>query len=148
MPEGKVVINDIDLCRIINEMISEASRKGGGALVLFIGYVKGIVDDHEVYSLDYEVYEPYASKKLQEIAEKACSNDKVIDVRVYHKVGSFKPGDKVLYIFVASIDRDSSFNTAKQVLEDIKKSVPIFKLERRSNGNYWIIGNGLRIRKK
>ncbi len=148
MPEGKVVTSDIDIHKIIDEMINEASKRGGGALTIFIGYVKGIVDNCEVYSLNYEVYEPYASKKLQEIAENACSNDKVIDVRIYHKVGTFKPGDKVLYVLISSIDRTSGIETLREVIEKVKKSVPIFKLECRSDGDYWIISDNLRIKRR
>ena len=68
---GKAVsINEsstLNMNDIVNCMIKESYSKGDGALVIFIGFIKGIVDGVEVYSLNYEAYEPYTSKKLRKL---------------------------------------------------------------------------------
>jgi len=147
MPYATIIKNKIDLEKVVSELIEKASTKGGGALVTFIGYVKGEVDGKKVHSLLYEAYEPYATKKLLEIAKEESNREGVIDVQIYHRIGELKPGDISIYIFVTSKSRAEGFETARRVLERVKKEVPIFKLEKREDGEYWIVGDKKRIRK-
>jgi len=143
-----IVSNPIDVNRELEEIAKETTLKGGGAIVLFMGYVKGLVNDSYVYELDYEAYEPYASKILNEIASQAEREEGVLEVRIYHRVGSLKPGEPTVYVIVAAKTRHIAFRVAEKVLEEVKHKVPIFKLEKRSNGEYWVIGNGRRVKKK
>ncbi|RLG77113.1 MAG: molybdenum cofactor biosynthesis protein MoaE [Thermoprotei archaeon] len=147
MPEGKVIKDLVDVNAIIREMAESTSMKGGGALAIFVGYVKGVIDGNEVHELEYSAYEPYASRKLQEIAEEECRDDGVLDVRIYHRVGSLRAGEPTIYIFVSAVGRAKAFDKARKVLERIKHEVPIFKLEKRADGEYWVIGDGVRMRR-
>ena len=147
MADGKIIDRPLSLDELVSGITKEASSKGGGALVLFIGYVKGKVNDSQVDELDYEAYEPYASRKLREIAEKYEQREGVLDVRIYHRVGNLKPGETTLYVIVAAKSRHQAFEAAKEALEEVKHYVPIFKLEKRSDGEYWVIGDGKRVRR-
>ena len=145
--DGRVIDRPLSLDELVSRITKEASGKGGGALVLFIGYVKGRVDGSEVNELDYEAYEPYASEKLREIAEKYEGREGVLDVEIYHRVGSLKPGEPTLYVIVAAKSRHQAFEAAREALEEVKHSVPIFKLEKRSDGEYWVVGDGRRVKR-
>ncbi len=147
MADGEIIDRPLSLDELVSGITKEASSKGGGALVLFIGYVKGKVNDSQVDELDYEAYEPYASRKLREIAEKYEQREGVLDVRIYHRVGNLKPGETTLYVIVAAKSRHQAFEAAKEALEEVKHNVPIFKLEKRSDGEYWVIGDGKRVRR-
>jgi molybdopterin synthase catalytic subunit len=131
----------------INDMAKTSASEGAGALVAFIGFVKGKVGDANVFGLDYEAYEPYATKRLQTIASDALKDERVKEVRIYHRKGSLKPGEPTVYIFVSSVERSSAFDVARKVLERVKEEVPIFKLERREDGEFWIVGHK-RVRRK
>lgn len=144
MPKGLIVKELPDLNQVINEVLEKFENCG--AICIFIGIVKGKVENKKVYELEYEVYEPYASKKLQEIAEKYCTGN-VLDVHIYHRIGKLKPNEKILYIIVFAIDRKSAIKTCENIIEDVKNQIPIFKLERREDGEYWIIGNGKKIKR-
>jgi len=144
-----MIINDVvDLNKELSDVAEKTAPKGGGAIVLFMGYVKGVVGDNSVYELDYEAYEPYASKLLEEIALKAEEQEDVLEVRIYHRVGCLKPGEPTIYIIVAARSRHTAFNVARNVLEEVKHKVPIFKLEKRSDGEYWVIGDGRRVKRR
>ncbi|MCD6428710.1 MAG: molybdenum cofactor biosynthesis protein MoaE [Desulfurococcales archaeon] len=147
MPDGKVVEGEVDINEIARKIMNAASSSGSGALVLFVGFVKGVVDGAEVKELEYSAYEPYASRKLREIAEEECREEGVHDVLVYHRVGRLKPGEPTVYIFVAAQSRSIAFDKARRVLERVKHEVPIFKLEKRADGEYWVIGDGVRMRR-
>ncbi len=143
MPLGRIVREEIDLSKESAEMLTPGA---GGALVVFVGFVKGVVDGKEVKELEYSSYDPYASEKLKEIAQEESRGEKVLDVRIYHRVGRLKPGDPTVYILVSAVNRGIAFSTAQRVLERIKREVPIFKLEKREDGEYWVMGQ-TRIRR-
>jgi len=142
---GGIITNDISVDGEIRDIIEKSVAQGGGGVVIFVGFVKGVVDNAAVNVLEYEAYEPYADQKIKEIEEWARSQEGVLDARVYHKVGSLKPGDTTIYVFVSAVNRDVAFRVARDALERVKHEVPIFKLERRSDGEFWVVGDGRRI---
>ncbi|AEM38117.1 molybdopterin biosynthesis MoaE protein [Pyrolobus fumarii 1A] len=146
--EAGLIEQELDLNEVVSRLAREASKKGSGALVVFVGFVKGVVDGNEVHELVYEAYEPLASRTLREIAEKHSKREGVTDVIVYHRVGRLKPGDTTIYILVAARDRKTAFETARSILEEVKHQAPIFKLERRADGDYWVMGDGVRVRRE
>lgn len=143
--DAQLVSGRIDIGRVIDEIAKNTSEKGSGAIVVFTGVVKGVVDEHKVYSLVYNAYEPYASQKLWKIAEEELRDHGVLSVRIYHRIGELKPGEPTIYIFVSAKNRDKAFSVARKILERVKHEVPIFKLEKRDDGNYWVIGDGKRL---
>ncbi len=146
MPEGRLVNEDIDLNRVVEEMAKHA-EEGMGAIVVFIGFVKGDIGGKKVSKLDYSVYEPYTSKKLDEIAKEEMEEG-IYDIRIYHRYGSLKVGDKTLYIVVGARGRKKGFEKASKVLERVKFEPPIFKLEYREDGEYWVFGDGSRLKRE
>lgn len=140
--------SDIDIGGRIDRLVREYGEKGYGAIAVFIGVVKGYVDGHRVDELIYEAYEPYTSKMLDKIAtEEIMNNDSISAIEILHRVGSSRPGEKTLYIAVVAKGRKEAIDVLSRVLERVKHEVPIFKLERRDDGEYWIIGESKRIRR-
>ncbi|ABL87827.1 molybdopterin synthase subunit MoaD / molybdopterin synthase subunit MoaE [Pyrobaculum islandicum DSM 4184] len=142
---GKIIQGSLDLNREVADIIGKTALQGGGGVVIFVGYVKGKVNGAWVNTLEYEAYEPYASFKIDEIEKWAREQEGVLDVRIYHVVGSLKPGDTTIYVFVSAINRDIAFKVAREALERVKHEVPIFKLERRDDGEFWVLGDGKRV---
>jgi MoaD family protein len=138
---------DIDVAQRINELTSRYGVEGSGAIVIFIGIVKGYVEGHRVYELIYDAYEPYTSKSLEKIAFEEAMNNNIDAIEIMHRVGSAKPGEKTLYIAVVAKKRKEAIETLSKVLERVKHEVPIFKLEKRDDGEYWIIGESKRIKR-
>ena len=128
-------------------MALRATPLGGGALVSFTGFVKGYVAGNRVDKLVYEAYRELADKKLYEIAERYSRVPGVIDIAILHRVGELVPGDFTVYILVSSRTRHEAFHTAALVLEEVKHRAPIYKLEERSDGAYWVLGDGIRVRR-
>ncbi|RLG01788.1 MAG: hypothetical protein DRN49_00570 [Thaumarchaeota archaeon] len=140
---ASIIKDELDVRQIVNEMISQGEEEG--ALVMFLGFVKGMVNGIKVMKLKFEAYEPLASNKLAEIVRQ--ESKEVKDIRVYHRVGELKPNDPIIYIFVSAKNRHTAFETAKRVLERVKHEVPIFKLEIREDGEYWVVGDNKRVKR-
>lgn len=129
----------------IDEVFEETVSEGVGAVAIFIGVVKGDVEGRKVYELVYEVYEPYATKVLEKIAKDEMSKHNLYAVRIHHRVGSAKPGQKTIVIAVASSSRENALKALRDILERVKTEVPIYKLEKRDDGEYWVVGDGRRV---
>lgn len=133
--------DDISIDKIIEELSSEYA----GAIALFIGVVKGVVEGRRVYELVYDVYEPYATKVLEKIAREEAEKYCLHSVQIYHRIGSAKPGQKTVVIAVSALSRDEALKALRSILERVKHEPPIYKLEKRDDGEYWVVGDGRRI---
>jgi len=138
---------DLDLS-LLRELALRYGPLGAGALAVFIGFVKGVVENRNVMELVYEVYEPYASQKLRQLAYEASKKPGVLAVHIKHRKGAAKPGDITLLVAVVGESRNIAIDTLAQLLERIKHEVPVFKLERREDGEFWVVGDGKRIPRK
>jgi len=134
-----------EITRVILEHMKEDSMEGAGGTVVFIGHVKGKVDGHKVIKLLYEAYEPHASRILNQIAKQYSQSPQIKSIKILHNKGVLKPGDPTILITVTALSRKEAFQTAREILERVKHEPPIFKLEYREDGEYWIIGDGTRI---
>lgn len=140
--EGKLDINEY-----LEKLSRDSSRDGCGALVMFMGFVKGLVGNESVNALIYEAYKSFALDKMREISEDTIEKFKVRDVVIVHRIGTLKPGDPTIYIIVTAKNRGEAFKAAEYVLERVKHEVPISKLEIREDGEFWVLGDGRRIKR-
>ena len=151
MANGKIVRallseEPVSIDRIAGELAEATNGLGAGSLVVFMGFVKGVVDGRRVYTLSYEAAE-HAREKLLEIAREEAETPGVYAVTVVHRVGSLKPGEPTIYIFVVAEPRSLAFRVAERLLDRVKHEAPIYKLEAREDGEYWILGDHTRIRR-
>jgi len=116
-----------------------------GAVAVFVGVVKGLVESRRVTELVYEAYEPYASKKLAELVCEEIERHGLATAIVLHKQGVAKPGEPVLFIAVASRGRREALNALASIVERVKREALVWKLERREDGEYWVTSDGKRI---
>ena len=116
-----------------------------GAVAVFIGRVKGKVGDACVKKLIYEVYEPLARRKLAEIAQKLQQKYGLLRIEIHHAIGEKKPGDTTVLIIASANTRSKALKAVEEAIERVKKEAPIWKLEVRDDGEYWIVGDGRRI---
>lgn len=135
-----VVRERLDLSRVLESLMAENSDRGGGAIACFVGFVKGRVDGKRVQELEYSAYEPHASKKLSEIAREELERRGLLSVHIYHRVGKLRPGEPTLYVIVVGRSRREALRALEEIVERVKREPPIFKLERREDGEYWIVG--------
>lgn len=129
-------------------LAAETNGLGAGSLVVFMGFVKGVVDGRRVFSLEYEAVEDLALRKLREIAEEAASRPGVYAVEVIHRVGRLGPGEPTIYVLVVAEPRGLAFRVAEEVLDRVKREVPVYKLEAREDGEYWILGEHTRVARR
>ncbi|WP_338603566.1 MoaD family protein [Sulfolobus tengchongensis] len=146
---GDLIINKkFDLLEEIRRFREKAPLEAG-SMVIYVGFVKGIVDNHKVYELRYEAYEEYTKKRFQEIKDemKKKYND-LIDLEIIHVIDSMKPGENVLLIMALGKGRKDAIDAVKEALELVKHTTGIWKLEIRDDGEYWVVAGNTRVKKQ
>jgi molybdopterin synthase catalytic subunit len=104
--------NEVDLHNLVETVKRGIEGKNCGAVVTFTGIVRPQSHDgKDVERLEYEVFEEAARRALDEMVKGILMLHGVLDVAVCHKFGSFKPGEEVLYIVLATERSETAFNT-------------------------------------
>ncbi len=132
----RVVREDISIDKVVEEMIKENSGKGCGALAIFIGFVKDIVNGARVYSYGHVVED--VDKVVEELYEILDSEvcDDVPDARIYFKIGEYRPSQILAYVFVIARDRHKAIEKLYRIIDRFKKETSITSVELRENGRY------------
>jgi molybdopterin synthase catalytic subunit len=109
-----------------------------GAIGIFIGFVRKISGKKEVLKLEYEKYDDLFEKKLKEIEERLKDYPGVVDVRIYHKIGSLHPGEDIIYVVVMGEHRKDIWRPLEEGMELVKEELPVWKKEVYIDGEVWV----------
>ena len=108
-----------------------------GALVSFEGIVRNHDSDRAVLSLDYKAH-PDAERFLRECCESVAATTG-LRVAAAHRAGQLSIGDVALVAAVAAPHRAEAFAACAELVEEIKRSVPIWKRQHFADGvSEWV----------
>ena len=100
---------------------------GAGAVIDFWGVVRPVEEGREIEGIDYEAHREMAEHQLKRIAEQAADRFDLKLVIVHHRIGFIAVGEASLFVQVASLHRGEGFRATQWIVEELKKSVPIWK---------------------
>ncbi len=109
-----------------------------GAVNIFIGTVRNHSKNKEVTKLVFEAYEAMALKELEKVALAARQKWSLDKVAIIHATGEKLPGEIVVITGVSSAHRKASFEACEFLIDELKKTVPIWKHEYYIDGSEWI----------
>ncbi|QMU96307.1 molybdenum cofactor biosynthesis protein MoaE [Microbacterium esteraromaticum] len=118
----------------LDEHIAAVDSTTAGAVTTFVGRVR----DHDpdaadaVVALEYTSH-PDAEPTLHRIAEAASEGTDAL-VAVSHRVGRLDVGEAAVAIAVASSHRDEAFVVCREVIEAIKRELPVWKRQVEADG--------------
>lgn len=123
----------------VDAHLAAVDDPGLGGVTTFIGRVRDNDPDAStaVVGLEYSSH-PDAESTLRRIAEEAAADavgDARVVVAVSHRVGRLDVGDAAVVIAVAAEHRAEAFDVCRAVIEDIKKSLPVWKRQVESDGS-------------
>jgi len=102
-----------------------------GGVVLFAGRVRGERSGPgRVVALDYEVHEPPALRALRELDRSARHRFGVARTVLWHRVGRVRAGEIAVIVGAAAGHRAPAFAAARFLIDELKRTVPIWKTER------------------
>jgi molybdopterin synthase catalytic subunit len=103
--------------------------ENSGALDIFIGTVRDHFDGRKVRAIEYQGYPAMAEKILLGITERAFKKSPVNRLAIQHRIGLLTLKEASVIIVVSAAHRAEAFETARFVIEEIKKDIPVWKKE-------------------
>lgn len=121
------------LC-ITTEPIDEARLQrrapfdgANGAVVRFLGVVRGEEAGRPISALEYETFQRMAEHQFQRLFDEMERRWPVAGVGLVHRIGVVKAGEPSLWVEVIAPHRDEAFAACQWLIDEMKRVVPIWK---------------------
>ena len=122
----------------LQELVRYVTDPEAGAIATFIGTTRNNNEGRQVIALDYEAYPEMAEKELARLGEEAKRKWKIERMAIVHRIGPVQITEPSVIIAVSAAHRDDAFQACRFAIEELKKSVPIWKKEVFEGGEIWI----------
>jgi molybdopterin synthase catalytic subunit len=122
---------------VADAVAKHSAQTNIGAHSIFLGQVRNdSVGKQEVAAIEYTAYREMAEEKFHEIREDAFKKYALICLHIYHSLGIVKAGEISLFVFVSSMHRKDAVKACEEIVERIKKEVPVWGKEIFGNENF------------
>jgi molybdopterin synthase catalytic subunit len=101
--------------------------QGMGAVVCFLGVVRGTEGNANISALDYEVFQNMAEHQIDLLLDEAARRWPIESVRLVHRVGLVKANEPSLWVEVVAPHRGEAFAACQWLIDELKRVVPIWK---------------------
>ncbi|HEV2250681.1 MAG TPA: molybdenum cofactor biosynthesis protein MoaE [Candidatus Limnocylindria bacterium] len=122
----------------VDGAIEAVSGPDSGGVVVFLGLVRDASRGMRVRHLEYEAYAEMAEAKMREIAAGLEAAHAPLRLALHHRIGDLAVGEIAVIVAAAAPHRDAAFTAARAAIDDLKRSVPIWKKEYTDDGAVWI----------
>ena len=135
-----ITADPIDMASVVR--LAEAGKPTGrfGAVMSFLGTVRGENLGRRVVELEYEAYEPLAIKAFEIISGEVAQHWPTTRLAVQHRIGRVPIGEASIVIAAAAPHRAEAFQACRYVIERVKQIAPIWKREVFEGGEAWVEG--------
>jgi molybdopterin synthase catalytic subunit len=121
-------------------LIRLVSRPRAGAISLFLGTVRDNDPQAsgEVTALDYTCH-PSAYEAIGEITARVLAVEDPGDacaIALAHRIGHLMVGDSAFVVAVSSAHRALAMRVCERLVEEVKRSLPMWKQQFESDGTY------------
>jgi molybdopterin converting factor subunit 1 len=108
---------------VLDPLIERVRDPRAGAIVSFLGVTR------EVTELQYEVYAEMAEKEIGKVVEQAIERHGLCAAAAEHRVGAVPLSEPSVAVVASAPHRDAAFAGAREMIDEIKVRVPIWKKE-------------------
>ena len=122
----------------LGAVVAEVEDERAGAIATFQGTVRRQSRGRQVVALEYEAYEGMAEQVMAEIAEGVKSRYELCGVSIAHRVGRCEVGEVSVAIAVSAPHRQDALSACRDVIDELKERVPLWKKELYEGGEEWI----------
>jgi molybdopterin synthase catalytic subunit len=118
----------------VDEVRSAVAEPEAGAVAIFVGTVRDHDHGREVSTLSYSAH-PSAAAELARVAEKVAASHPIVGLAVVHRTGDLEIGDLAVVAAVSAAHRDAAFAACRELIEELKATVPIWKHQAFAGGD-------------
>ena len=106
-----------------------------GAIASFTGLVRG---DDGLIAMTLDHYSGMCESEIAAHVAEARKRWPILSLRIVHRVGRLTPGERIVFVGVASSHRHAAFTAAEFLMDYLKTRAPFWKLEERPSGANWV----------
>lgn len=108
-------------------MKDRQASHGMGAVIYFLGLVRGTEADKAISAIDYESFQKMAEHQFQLLFDEMEKRWPIESVRLVHRIGIVKVNEPSLWVEVISPHRGEAFAACQWLIDEMKRVVPIWK---------------------
>jgi molybdopterin synthase catalytic subunit len=109
-------------------LLAQRSLSNGmGAVVCFLGVVRGTQGNAPIRALEYEVFQRMAEHQLNLLLDQMAQRWPIESVRLVHRIGLVKVNEPSLWVEVVAPHRGEAFAACQWLIDELKRVVPIWK---------------------
>ena len=121
-----------------SEVVARVDASDAGGVVTFVGNVRDHARGRAIRYLEYEAYPEMAEREMQKIADEAALRWPGTRVAIAHRTGHLEIGEAAVVIAAAAPHRAEAFEACRFAIDTLKRTVPIWKKEVATDGEYWV----------
>jgi len=106
------------------------SRKfsdGMGAVIYFLGVVRGTEEGTTINAIEYEAFERMVEHEFNLLFDEMEKRWPIESVRLVHRIGTVKVNEPSLWVEVVAAHRGEAFAACQWLIDEMKRVVPIWK---------------------
>ncbi|MDP9222044.1 MAG: molybdenum cofactor biosynthesis protein MoaE [Actinomycetota bacterium] len=123
----------------VDEVLAAVSAPTAGGIALFVGTIRAEDGGRDVEGLGYSAH-PSAQEALAAVCATVAGRHEVIALAATHRVGDLVVGDLATVVAASSAHRADAFAAAKDLIDTLKSTVPIWKQQRFTDGGAEWVG--------
>lgn len=129
-PTSIFVNGAIPAQKIADDIQKHSSKTNIGAHSIFLGQVRADeIEGEKVIAIEYTAYEEMVMEKMSIIRESFFEKYTLTCMHIYHSLGKVNVGEICLFVFTSSIHRRDAIDSCNEMVEAIKKELPIWGKE-------------------
>ena len=98
-----------------------------GAVVYFVGLVRGLEEGAAISAIDYEAFRKMAEHQFNLLFDEMSKRWPIESIRLVHRVGVVKVNEPSLWVEVVAPHRGEAFAAGQWLIDEMKRVVPIWK---------------------
>ncbi len=131
-----VLLTDAPLdAALVQSLVSSPSH---GGIAIFIGQVRDHARGQAVSQLEYEAYPSMALAQMRRIVAEVEAAFPDTTCALHHRTGLLSVGDTAVIAAAGSAHRAAAFDACRELIERLKRDVPIWKRETGPDGAEWV----------
>lgn len=134
-PDGMCVITTDNLSP--EDTLEKVLHPNHGASLNFVGTTREMTNGLRTITLEYEAYIPMALQEMQKIRSNIQASWPGTECAISHRIGTVNIGESSVVIAVSSPHRDTCYDASRYAIEELKRTVPIWKKELWEDGSEW-----------
>lgn len=116
--------------KIADDIQKHSSKTTIGAHSIFLGQVRADeINNDQVAAIEYTAYEDMVMEKMAVIRESFFAKYSLTCMHIYHSLGRVAVGEICLFVFTSSAHRRDAIDACNEMVETIKKELPIWGKE-------------------